>query len=145
MLAAVSLGLAVGLGGYGLSYARGLSYLSDDPAACANCHVMREWYDAWSRSSHHAVATCNDCHTPASLVGKYTVKALNGYHHSRAFTTGDFPDRIVITPANHAVAQETCVKCHESMVQDLAALSCPDALAGDLPCSKCHGSVGHPF
>ena len=30
----------------------GASYLTDDPAACANCHVMQEHFDAWPRSSH---------------------------------------------------------------------------------------------
>jgi nitrite reductase (cytochrome c-552) len=24
----------------------------DDPAACANCHIMREHYSGWSKSSH---------------------------------------------------------------------------------------------
>ena len=40
------------------------------------------------RASHHAVATCNDCHTPHNLVGKYVVKARNGFWHSFYFTTG---------------------------------------------------------
>src|SRR5688572_32577853 len=42
----------------------------------------REHFDAWNKSSHRAVATCNDCHTPHNLVGKYTVKAKNGFWHS---------------------------------------------------------------
>jgi cytochrome c nitrite reductase small subunit len=33
-------GLAVGVGGYTFVYAKGYSYLTNDPAACANCHVM---------------------------------------------------------------------------------------------------------
>jgi cytochrome c nitrite reductase small subunit len=40
---------------------------------------MQEHNDAWSRSSHHAVAACNDCHTPANLVGKYLTKANNSF------------------------------------------------------------------
>jgi cytochrome c nitrite reductase small subunit len=46
-----AIGLAVGVGGYTFVYARGGSYLTDDPAACANCHVMREQYDGWIKSS----------------------------------------------------------------------------------------------
>src|SRR5688572_18049051 len=83
----VTLGVASGLGGFTFIYAQGASYLTDDPAACANCHVMREQYDAWSRSSHRAVAVCNDCHTPTGFIRKYAAKASNGYHHSLAFTT----------------------------------------------------------
>jgi len=33
----VAVGAACGVGGYAFIYARGASYLTDDPAACANC------------------------------------------------------------------------------------------------------------
>ena len=66
-----TLGLAAGIGGYTFIYAKGGSYLVDDPAACANCHVMQEQYDGWLQSSHRAVAGCNDCHTPHGLAPKY--------------------------------------------------------------------------
>src|SRR6185436_15639047 len=70
----VLFGLATGIGGYTFVYARGGSYLTNDPKACANCHVMQNNYDAWMKSSHRAVATCNDCHTPHNVVGKYLTK-----------------------------------------------------------------------
>ena len=150
VLLGLALGGATGLGVYTFVYARGLSYLSDDPAACANCHVMQPWLDAWMKSSHHAVATCNDCHTPASTVGKYYTKALNGYHHSLAFTLGDFPDVILVTPRNHLVAERSCARCHASLVEDVQALSENPAPTcshqePDQPCTRCHGSVGHPL
>src|SRR2546422_11545383 len=72
------IGVAIGIGVYTLAYAKGWSYLTDDPAACANCHVMREQFDGWLKSSHRSVATCNSCHTPANFVGKYATKASNG-------------------------------------------------------------------
>jgi hypothetical protein len=44
MRVAVALGLAVGLlvgiDGYTFIYARGYSYLTNDPAACVNCHML---------------------------------------------------------------------------------------------------------
>ena len=43
---------------------RARSYLSTDPAACANCHIMGEHFAAWQRSSHRAAAGCDDCHMP---------------------------------------------------------------------------------
>jgi nitrite reductase (cytochrome c-552) len=52
---------------------------------------MEDNYSAWLTSSHHTVATCNDCHAPHDLLGKYPIKATNGFFHSLAFTTGDFP------------------------------------------------------
>jgi hypothetical protein len=79
---AVCLGLLAGMGGYTFVYARGYSYLTNDPAACANCHVMRDHFVAWTRSSHANVATCNDCHTPPGVIAKYATKAENGFWHS---------------------------------------------------------------
>ena len=61
--ASLAIGLAIGIGAYTFVYAKGGSYLTNDPAACANCHIMDEHYAAWQKSSHHAVAGCNDCHT----------------------------------------------------------------------------------
>ena len=40
ILAATLLGVAVGLCAYTFVYAKGYSYLTNNPAACANCHVM---------------------------------------------------------------------------------------------------------
>jgi cytochrome c nitrite reductase small subunit len=34
-------GLIVGLGAYTFLYAKGYSYLTNNPEACTNCHVMR--------------------------------------------------------------------------------------------------------
>lgn len=135
----ISMGLAVGVGGYTFVYARGASYLTDDPAACANCHVMQEYYDAWLKSSHRAVAVCNDCHTPAGLVPKYVTKATNGFWHSFAFTTGRFPEPLQIKPHNRRIAQESCEKCHAAVV---LAMNGPHQTAS-LACVQCHAAVGH--
>ena len=97
---AVTIGLAVGIGTYTFVYARGASYLTNDPNACANCHVMREQLDGWMASSHRAVAVRNDCHTPHDFVGKYTTKVVNGFWHSVAFTTGRFHEPIQIGTRN---------------------------------------------
>lgn len=56
VLAAVLSGALVGVGAYTFGYARGWSYLTDDPAACAKCHVMHEQHDGWMKGSHRAVA-----------------------------------------------------------------------------------------
>jgi cytochrome c nitrite reductase small subunit len=140
--AALTLGIAAGLGAYTFVYARGYSYVTNDPQACANCHIMRAHYDAWTRASHRAVAVCNDCHTPPGLVSKYATKAQNGFWHSFYFTTGRFPDPIRITPRNHAITEQACRKCHT----DITAAIDPGHAAsagGALSCTKCHNDVGH--
>jgi cytochrome c nitrite reductase small subunit len=75
-------GVTLGTGSYTARYAEAFSYLSNDPKACVNCHVMRDPYDGWQKASHHAVATCNDCHVPHQTLAKYWVKAENGFWHS---------------------------------------------------------------
>jgi cytochrome c nitrite reductase small subunit len=133
-------GLLVGLGGYTFIYAKGASYLTNDPNACANCHVMQEQFDGWVRSSHRAVAVCNDCHAPHDLVGKYVTKARNGFWHSFYFTTGGHPDPIQITPRNAAVTEHACRSCHAEVV---AAIDTFPHAGQELGCVACHRSVGH--
>jgi len=142
-VAGIAVGLAVGMGGYTFVYAEGASYLTDDSKACNNCHVMNEYYDNWSRSSHHHVAGCNDCHTPThSMVAKYFVKARNGYNHALAFTTGNFPDRIQITEANRQVLEVQCRACHYDVVTSIE-LHAGKKEEAELSCIQCHRSVGH--
>ena len=135
------LGTAIGVAGYTFIYAKGASYLTNDPTACANCHIMQEHYDAWLNSSHRSVATCNDCHTPAGLVPKYLTKADNGFFHSLAFTTGKFPDPLRIKSRNHKVAEKACFKCHSDIVHDIVGV---DEEQGTMSCIRCHSGVGHP-
>lgn len=137
----VALGAFIGIGGYTFIYAKGYSYLTNDPAACANCHVMREQFDGWVKSSHRSVAVCNDCHTPPGVVGKYVTKASNGFWHSFYFTTGTFHEPIQITPRNHEVTEAACRKCHTEVV---SAIDTVHQSSGELSCVRCHREVGHP-
>ena len=135
----ILLGAAAGLSLYTFIYARGLSYFGNDAATCMNCHIMREQFDAWNRSSHHAAAVCNGCHTPKNILGKYAVKGLNGMNHSIAFTTGRFPDPIQIKGLNASIARGNCRRCHEGMIDRMTMLYEPE----DIDCASCHGNVGH--
>lgn len=135
------LGVASGLGAYTFAYARGWSYLTDDPAACVNCHVMHEQYDGWLKASHRAVAVCNDCHVPHTLVGKYYTKARNGFWHSFYFTTQSFHEPIAITAPSRTIAEGNCRRCHDGIVEAMGTPA--HAGTADLSCIRCHGSVGH--
>jgi cytochrome c nitrite reductase small subunit len=136
LIATVFVGAAAGIGGYTFVYAKGSSYATDDPVACSNCHVMQAQYDGWRRGPHHAVAVCNDCHTPANPISKYVVKAINGYHHSMAFTMGGFPDVIQARPMSKDVVEANCRRCHGALVEDVAH-------GRDVSCVRCHANVGH--
>lgn len=136
-IAAALFGALVGITGVGFQYAEGLSYLSQDPAACANCHIMWPQHESWQRSSHHDVAVCADCHLPAEFPYNYLAKARNGWHHSSAFTLQNFHEPIMITPPNAEILQANCERCHEGLLHDLSAAS------GAPACTQCHTSVGH--
>jgi cytochrome c nitrite reductase small subunit len=143
---AVLSGIVGGVGSYTFIYAKGFSYMTNDPGACANCHIMNDHYRAWSRSSHHAVAVCNDCHTPHDLTGKYTTKAINGFNHSLAFTTGWYEENLIITERNTRVTENSCRHCHERIAESIdhgsrqgVRLKSEDRLS----CIRCHSEVGH--
>jgi cytochrome c nitrite reductase small subunit len=134
-------GVLLGLGGYTFHYAEGGSYFSNDPKSCVNCHIMRDVYDSWHKASHHAVATCNDCHVPHDLVGKYLAKAENGFWHSTGFTLQNFHEPIRITPRNARILQVNCINCHHELVAAVAAHGSAGHDSNN--CVRCHASVGH--
>lgn len=141
LLALLVVGAAVGLGGGTLLYAEGTSYLSSDPAACVNCHVMRDVYESWTHGPHRHVASCVDCHLPHDGLAKWVAKASNGFAHSTAFTFRDDWDPIRLKPHNAAILQERCLACHGDMAHLVAGAGFP----ADEPisCVHCHKGVGH--
>lgn len=150
LLAAMLVGVFAGSGAYTFVSAHGTSYLSNNPDVCVNCHIMREQYDGWRHGSHHAVATCNDCHLPHdNFAHKLFVKASNGYYHSKAFTFQNFPEPIRIKPGNAEVLEANCRHCHGAVTDEITAhgtLGVPTdpTLKADLyGCVRCHQEVGH--
>ena len=139
LIAAASVGVLAGVGFTTFDYAEGLSYLSADPAACANCHIMQSQYDSWQKAGHHTAAACVDCHLPADFVGKSLAKSINGWNHSKAFTLQNFHEPILITPRNAQILQDNCTRCHADLVHDQLGIP------GEEPprCVHCHAGVGH--
>lgn len=146
---AVALGGLAGVGGYTFSYAKGLSYLSSDPRACVNCHIMQPQYDGWQKASHHIAAVCIDCHVPQGFVPKYLVKAENGWRHGKLFTTGGFVEPIQVQAAGRRILEDNCVRCHGALTADMRGHGTSsdggsgDGGKGELSCLHCHSTVGH--
>jgi cytochrome c nitrite reductase small subunit len=140
---AVVMGVLTGVGAFTFHYGKGASYFGKESTTCANCHIMQDHYDSWSRSSHQAVAGCADCHLPASFPYNYISKAENGWHHSWAFTLQNFHEPIQIKRRNSAILQNNCVRCHGRLVHSML----PEHFgAGDenaLSCVHCHLAAGH--
>jgi len=138
----ICFGVVLGTGGYTFYYAEGASYLSNDPAACTNCHVMNPYFDGWQKASRHHVAVCNDCHLPhGNMAEKYLAKADAGFRHSWAFTFEDFHEPIEMIPRSARILEHNCIRCHEMVVHD--QLVSAAQLGGGMDCVACHRSVGH--
>lgn len=140
-------GILIGLGFLTLYVGNATSYLSDDPKACMNCHVMAPQFATWERGSHARVAVCNDCHVPHdNPVRKFAFKASDGIRHSFMFTFKREPQVIRMHEAGIAVVQENCIRCHSHLVQNVkekwVTLSVQEH-GGGKPCWDCHRETPH--
>jgi cytochrome c nitrite reductase small subunit len=140
---AILFGVPAGLGAFTFVYAKGFSYLSSDPRACVNCHVMNPQYDAWLASGHRHTATCVGCHLPHAGLAKWLAKAEHGFRHSAAFTLQNFKEPIEITPADRRLVQDNCVRCHAALVHDVVATATAGPPERAIDCLHCHAGAGH--
>lgn len=140
-------GIVVGLTFYGIYISRVFSYLSDDPAACVNCHIMSPHYASWYHSSHREHATCNDCHIPHdNKIRGLWFKINDGLRHSTIFTFGGYPQVIRIRESGQEVVQENCLRCHShqlSFVSIFQTSSQKPLHQFHRKCWECHREVPH--
>ena len=143
----VALGIIVGLGIHILNMSNAVSYLSDDPTTCVNCHVMYPEYATWERGSHGRVTTCNDCHVPQdNVIRKYMFKASDGLRHATMFTFRMEPQVIRIKDAGRNVVQENCIRCHANYLHPIALRSMGAKSIYDddeRVCWDCHRETPH--
>ena len=145
-----TLGLAaVGLAVYTAYISKAHSYLSTDPRACINCHVMNTQYATWQHSSHKEVG-CIECHLPTDdIVDKYLAKMRDGYNHSLAFTLGTYDHAIKISADGAKRVQKNCKSCHSDLVtnvnrnNDLNHSFTEKENQSERKCWSCHSSVPH--
>lgn len=143
----ILLGIVTGLGFYILYISNAASYLSDDPRACVNCHVMNTEFATWEHSSHGRAATCNGCHVPHdNFIRKYMFKASDGLRHATMFTFRLEPQVIHIKEAGAGVVQENCIRCHSPIVQNVSIrkVTYGGHMKGEGPvCWSCHRETPH--
>ena len=141
--------IAIGMFVYMLNISKALSYLSADPKACINCHVMNTSYATWQHSSHARDVTCIQCHLPVgSTVDKYLAKMRDGWNHSRAFTMNTYAQRIQISDHAAERVQKNCVTCHAVVTGTIRANSdhyhdFTGKAQVDRKCWECHRDVPH--
>ena len=137
----------LGIGLFIMKEGEVFSYLSDDPQACVNCHVMTPVYNSWMHSSHREVTNCNSCHVPHDNVfKKYAFKAMDGLYHSAIFTLRAEPEVIHMREPSADVVQANCIRCHVNQVTDVKFTSWLDDHVEnrtDRKCWSCHKTVPH--
>ena len=134
--------------GAGLAIAhisRATSYLSDDPRACINCHIMDPQYATWQHGSHGRFTTCNDCHVPHdSVFKKYFFKAKDGTRHASMFMLRLEPQVIRIHEEGANAVQANCLRCHGNLVGDTHDYKGGAAHADtSRKCWECHRETPH--
>lgn len=142
-----TLALFLGLFLYAFYVSNAVSYLSDDPRTCVNCHVMRPEFATWQHSSHREVATCNDCHVPQhSFLATYYFKAKDGLRHATMFTLRAEPQVIQMHEDGIKVVQENCKACHQHLNEQVSTINVTreNNLHGEGKlCWDCHREVPH--
>lgn len=146
--AVVIAGVVGGLGLYGICASRTWSYLSDNPSACVNCHIMAPYYATWSHSAHSRNATCNDCHVPhENAARKWFFKGTDGLRHAAIFTMKGEPQVIRARDESAEVIMNNCIRCHTQLNTEFVATGRIDhgmAMAGEgKACWDCHREVPH--
>lgn len=139
--------VVIGMGMFMANEAKVVSYLSDDPQACVNCHVMTPVYNSWMHSSHREWASCNDCHVPQdNIFNQYYFKAKDGLYHASVFTARAEPDVIQIKEASSEVVQNNCIRCHVQQVTQTKYdgwLEDHNTNRTGRKCWSCHTQVPH--
>ncbi len=142
----ILLGVLFGLIIYILIISNSISYLSDKPDTCINCHIMKPQLATWQHSSHRETAVCNDCHVPHdNLIRKYIFKAKDGLRHATIFTLRREPQVIFIKEDGKVVVQENCVRCHLHVNENVGTkieYADWEQNNGKL-CWECHNEVPH--
>jgi len=141
-------GIIAGLGAYIFYMSKAHAYLSDNPSACVNCHIMTPYYQTWFHNSHSKWTTCNDCHVPQNNVfSKYYFKAKDGLLHSTVFTFRREPLAIRARHESSNVIMNNCIRCHTQLNTEFVKtgmISFSEARNGmGKACWDCHAQVAH--
>lgn len=146
-------GVVTGLGAYTVYVSRAYSYLSDNPSACVNCHIMTPYHQSWMHSSHARWTNCNDCHVPhENAFKKYLFKAKDGLYHAAVFTMRKEPMAIRPREESAEVIRNNCIRCHSQLDPDFVKNGMLTKAEGheneegggpERMCWDCHRNVPH--
>lgn len=133
----ICVGTIVGLSMVVARQSNALSYLSESPETCMNCHVMTDAYASWQRGSHGRDTICLDCHVPHSnIIAKTAFKSMDGIKHSTVFMLKKEPQILRLSKIAQPVVQANCIRCHSDKLV-MARL----AASSERKCWDCHTNI----
>ncbi len=133
----ICVGIAIGLAVVVARIANAMSYLSEAPETCINCHVMTDAYATWQRGSHGRVAVCVDCHLPqGNIVAKYAFKAMDGAKDSYVFAMRGESQVLQLSETAGSVVQSNCQRCHGELFSMIRM-----AESSQRKCWDCHTNI----
>lgn len=144
----ILLGATIGSLAYLIYISRMTSYLSDDPSACVNCHIMAPYFQSWQKSSHQPWTNCNECHVPHNnAANKYLFKAKDGLFHASVFTLRMEPQVLRPRDASYEVIMDNCIRCHTQLNTEFVKTGmigyAQTKDGGGKACWDCHREVPH--
>ncbi|MEG1332124.1 MAG: cytochrome c nitrite reductase small subunit [Bacteroides sp.] len=144
----ILLGILAGGGVLFLYMLRAQTYLTDDPAACVNCHIMAPYYATWFHSSHARDATCNDCHVPhENPIRKWAFKGRDGMRHVAVFLTRGEAQVLKANDQSAQVIMNNCIRCHTQLNTEFVSAGRIDFMMSQVgegkACWDCHREVAH--
>lgn len=93
--------------------------MTEPPAFCARCHVMKPMYNSFIKSTH-AGLSCNDCHTPQdNYVTKVLYKGMAGTWDAYVYFTGQSPQVFETKPRSKKIIKRNCIRCHKQVVAQI--------------------------
>jgi len=111
----ILLGVIIGLGLYILRISNAVSYLSDNPETCINCHVMNPQYATWN----HSVAFTMETYDPAMKISDYGAKRVQencmSCHGSLASIITENADKYHSFDEPYVENGRKCWDCHKSV------------------------------
>ena len=143
----ILIGMIVGCTIYLVYVSNAVSYMSDNPKVCVNCHIMAPQYATWAHSLHRETANCSDCHVPHdNIFNKYFFKAKDGIRHAAMFTLKLEPQVIHIHQEGEEVFKNNCIRCHSNQIHNTkveSVLKNHVQHIDNRKCWECHRETPH--
>lgn len=115
--------------------------LTSNSSYCGSCHLMKENYQSWLKSSHSNFA-CLDCHGQLGWKG-FISNPLKILNYVLSYFT--FKPSL---PLSSIVPNENCVYCHESILKRVKItsnikVSHKEFTDSGYYCTDCHSAIAH--